>query len=158
MKSLRDEILLCKVAKRRESVRKRLSIVFPRAWPSRSETIGADLISSEAVGWRFHPNSFGFHPAKQDFINSRYSSSPNKKWQEYPFYRPFTKIRNTRLGVPYFSFQAGAGEIFPSAPGSQSDRGADNRAKPSRQARLSARRRRLLLVWLDRRRASTMHG
>ena len=28
----------------------------------------ADLISSEAVGGRFHPNSFGFHPAKQDFI------------------------------------------------------------------------------------------
>ena len=31
MKSLCDEILLCKVVKRRESVRKRLSIVFPRA-------------------------------------------------------------------------------------------------------------------------------
>ena len=28
----------------------------------------ADLISSEAIGGRFHPNSFGFHPAKQDFI------------------------------------------------------------------------------------------
>ena len=30
--------------------------------------IEADLISSEAAGGRFHPNSFGFHPAKQDFI------------------------------------------------------------------------------------------
>ena len=28
----------------------------------------ADLISSEAVRRRFHPNSFGFHPAKLDFI------------------------------------------------------------------------------------------
>jgi hypothetical protein len=28
----------------------------------------ADLIASEAVGGRFHPNLFGFHPAKQDFI------------------------------------------------------------------------------------------
>ena len=28
----------------------------------------ADLISSEAVGGRFHPSSLGFHPAKQDFI------------------------------------------------------------------------------------------
>ena len=28
----------------------------------------ADLISSEAVGGRFHQNPFGFHPAKQDFI------------------------------------------------------------------------------------------
>ena len=26
------------------------------------------MISSEAIGGRFHPNSFGFHPAKQDFI------------------------------------------------------------------------------------------
>ena len=28
----------------------------------------ADLISSEAIGGRFHPSSLGFHPAKQDFI------------------------------------------------------------------------------------------
>ena len=28
----------------------------------------ADLISSEVAYRRFHPNSFGFHPAKQDFI------------------------------------------------------------------------------------------
>ena len=28
----------------------------------------ADLISSEVAHRRFHPNSFGFHPAKQDFI------------------------------------------------------------------------------------------
>ena len=28
----------------------------------------ADLISSEAVGGRFHPSSLGFHPAEQDFI------------------------------------------------------------------------------------------
>ena len=28
----------------------------------------ADLISSEVEHRRFHPNSFGFHPAKQDFI------------------------------------------------------------------------------------------
>ena len=28
----------------------------------------ADLISSEAMGGRFHPSSLGFHPAKQDFI------------------------------------------------------------------------------------------
>ena len=28
----------------------------------------ADLISSEAIGGRFHPGSLGFHPAKQDFI------------------------------------------------------------------------------------------
>ena len=27
-----------------------------------------DLISSEVAHRRFHPNSFGFHPAKQDFI------------------------------------------------------------------------------------------
>ena len=27
----------------------------------------ADLISSKAIGGRFHPNSFGFHPTKQDF-------------------------------------------------------------------------------------------
>ena len=27
----------------------------------------ADLISSEAIGGRFHPSSLGFHPAKQDF-------------------------------------------------------------------------------------------
>ena len=28
----------------------------------------ADLISSEAVGGRFHPSSLGFNPAEQDFI------------------------------------------------------------------------------------------
>ena len=28
----------------------------------------ADLISSEVAHRRFHPNSFGFHLAKQDFI------------------------------------------------------------------------------------------
>ena len=28
----------------------------------------ANLISSEAIGGRFHPSSLGFHPAKQDFI------------------------------------------------------------------------------------------
>ena len=28
----------------------------------------ADLISSEVAHRRFHPNPFGFHPAKQDFI------------------------------------------------------------------------------------------
>ena len=28
----------------------------------------ADLISSEEVRRRFHPNKFGFHPAMQDFI------------------------------------------------------------------------------------------
>ena len=30
----------------------------------------ADLISSEAVGGRFHPSSLGFHPAEQDFIKT----------------------------------------------------------------------------------------
>ena len=32
------------------------------------ETGKADLISSEAVRRRFHPNLFGFDPAEQDFI------------------------------------------------------------------------------------------
>ena len=29
----------------------------------------ADLISYEAVGWRFHPSPLGFHRAKHDFID-----------------------------------------------------------------------------------------
>ena len=37
-----------------------------------------DLISSEATRRRFHPNLFGFHPAKQDFIDNCDSSNPNK--------------------------------------------------------------------------------
>ena len=36
--------------------------------------IEADLISSEVAHRRFHPNSLGFHPAKQDFIIKSLSS------------------------------------------------------------------------------------
>ena len=39
----------------------------------------ADLISSEAVGWRFHPSLLGFHRARHDFI---------EKWVALLYYEP----------------------------------------------------------------------
>ena len=50
-----------------------------------------DLISSEAVRRRFHPNLFGFHLAKQDFIDNRVSSNPNEKAPKYLFLSPLYK-------------------------------------------------------------------
>ena len=42
---------------------------IPHAWDEiRLDGGWVDLISSEAVGGRFHPNSFGFHRALHDFI------------------------------------------------------------------------------------------
>ena len=42
---------------------------IPRAWDEiRLDGGWVDLISSEVVHRRFHPNLFGFHPAEQDFI------------------------------------------------------------------------------------------
>ena len=42
---------------------------IPHAWDEiRLDGGWVDLISSEVAHRRFHPNSFGFHPAKQDFI------------------------------------------------------------------------------------------
>ena len=49
------------------------------------------MISSEAARRRFHPNLFGFHPAKQDFIRLHNGSNPSVKKVRYLFYRPFTK-------------------------------------------------------------------
>ena len=54
----------------------------------------ADLISSEAVDGRFHPNSFGFHPAKQDFIKFVWLAGIFSFLRAFLFlavkYKPFT--------------------------------------------------------------------
>ena len=62
-----------------------------------------DLISSEAARRRFHPNSFGFHPAKQDFINSRKSSNLNEKGENIFFTAPSQK-RASRIRLALFYF------------------------------------------------------
>ena len=79
---------------------------FPLPWDEiRLDGGWVDLISSEAVRRRFHPNLFGFHLAKQDFLDNRVSSNPNEKAPKYLFYRPFTKkSKLNKLALFYFSF------------------------------------------------------